>query len=168
MLNTAPISVQPLALSGLGKAARAHAEWFAAAGVAIALWVYRVPIATEFASDRWSAEAFFGAVFDWSSIQAALLFGVYAFFLSRSEPFLQAIAGTPAFRELRNYLLRTLRLSMALTLCSLPMVIATPTIDRSGGGWGYMLAAGFAVVTTFTFFSFLKVIRVFGKIDRRS
>ena len=133
----------------------------AAAGVVV--W-WRPQIAANFASEAWSLSSFYSAVFDWASVQGALLFGVYAFFLSRSEPFLQAIAESAPFQQLRRYVVRTLYLTLGLTVLSLPILVAPPSITSAAG---YLVFSVFAVALTYTFFCFLKVVRVFGKIERR-
>lgn len=149
-------------------AGRSNLEWIATGLCGATMLNWRVEIAQRFASKEWDAGAFCAAVFDWSSIQAAFLFGIYAFFLSRSEPFIQAIAGSPAFKSLRRYVVRTLYLSMMLTIASLPFLIATPVVQADAGGFGFFIMWILSVLFIFTFFSFLKVIRVFGKIERRS
>ena len=146
---------------------RANAEWLGtlATGAIAAIW--RHDIAAQFAADAWDLGAFYSAIFDWSSIQAAFLFGVYAFFLSRSEPFIQAIAGSEGFRLLRRYVVRTLYLSMTLSVAALPMVVA-PIAFSGGNEIGFVVLWSLAMLLVYTFLCFLKVIRVFGKIERRS
>lgn len=165
MQDTGTISVPLPGWRDLVKAARANLEWFAAALSGATILNWRGPITEGFASKAWDLGAYLSAIFDWSSIQAAFIFGVYAFFLSRSEPFLQAISGTPAFASLRRYVVRTLYLSMTLTVGSLPFLVATPDVKST---FGFVAIWFLTVLLVFTFFSFLKVIRVFGKIDRRS
>jgi hypothetical protein len=129
---------------------------------------WRLPIVEQFATEAWDLGAFYSAVFDWASIQAAFLFGVYAFFLSRSEPFIQAIAGSQGFKLLRKYVVRTLYLSMALSVIALPMVVSPLVPDEGEIGPAFVILWLNAVLLTYTFLCFLKVIRVFGKIERRS
>jgi hypothetical protein len=150
------------ALADVYKLLRRNLPQLAAGTVAAALLWWHPEISEEFRSGRWKADAFYEAVFDWSSIQAAFLFGIYAFFLSRSEPFIKAISETQPFQQLRSYVLRTLRLTMALSVISLPALVATPAAE----GAGYALITAMTAALTYTFFSFLKVVRVFGKIER--
>ena len=63
---------------------RANLEWLGSAAIGVVTFIWRETIAQKFTSEAWDIGAFYSAVFDWSSIQAAFLFGVYAFFLSRS------------------------------------------------------------------------------------
>lgn len=154
-------------LPALGDAWRLVRRWLeplaAVAALGAVMW-WRPQIAESFARGDWSLDSFYSAVFDWASVQSALLFGVYAFFLSRSEPFLQAIAESAAFLRLRRYVIRTLYLTLGLTVLALPVLVAPPSISS---GWGYLVFTGFSVSLTYTFFCFLKVVRVFGKIERR-
>lgn len=149
-------------------ATRANLDWIAAALAAATLYIWRAPIAASFAPGQWDLGAFYSAVFDWASIQAAFLFGVYAFFLSRSEPFIQAIAPSPAFKLLRQYVVRTLYLSISLSVLSLPFLISPVAMSGDGNDLGFGIFWALSVLLTYTFFCFLKVIRVFGKIERRS
>ena len=145
---------------------RRNLEKIAASSVLVAALWWRPEASQNFASGRWNIGAFYSAVFDWSSIQAAFLFGVYAFFLSRSEPFIKAIEASPVFQDLRRYIVRALFLTLALTVFSLPLLVAPLAITGGVWDWGYYVFAAFTVVLVYTFFCFLKVIRVFGKIDR--
>jgi len=147
---------------------RANLEWLGTLAALAVLGFFRFEVSNAFASKSWDLAAFYSAAFDWSSIQAAFLFGVYAFFLSRSEPFIQAIAGSPAFRLLRRYVVRTLYLSMALSVITLPMVVRPLDMTANVIDWPFLYFAVTASLFVYTFLCFIKVIRVFGKIERRS
>jgi len=168
MSNTAVISVNLPEWRNLWRPVRNRLEWIASTVAGVLIVWQQQAIAANFNSKDWDLGAFYSAVFDWSSIQGAFIFGVYAFFLSRSEPFIQAISSSRAFKMLRRYVVRTLYLTLILTVISLPMVVSP--LAMNGG----RLSAGFIVFTfqstlaVYTFFCFLKVIRVFGKIERRS
>lgn len=168
MRSIAATSVPLPGWRDLWRAARANLDWIASATAGATLYIWRNPLSEGFVSKRWDLGDYYSALFDWSSVQAAFLFGVYAFFLSRSEPFIQAIAGSAAFRELRLYVVRTLYLSMSLSVLSLPFLVAPVAIERGGNGIGYAIFLGLSALLTYTFFCFLKVVRVFGKIERRS
>lgn len=144
--------------------ARKNLDWLAGAVALFQTIFWRELITQGFASKQWNLDAFYSAAFDWSSIQAAFLFGVYAFFLSSSEPFLKAVASSPFFPDLRKYVARTLYLSMSVTVLSLPMLVAPPDIEST---IGYAAFAGLLALIVYTFFCFLRVIRVFRKIERR-
>jgi hypothetical protein len=129
----------------------------------------RAYVTASFASGRWDMPAFYAAVFDWSSIQAAFLFSVFAFFLSRSEPFIQAISNTVPFRALRAYVLKSLILSLGLTLASLPLLISTPVVVSGNYiNLGFLLFVGISALLSYTFMCFVKVVRVFYKIEKAS
>lgn len=147
---------------------RANLEWLGALVAIALLAIFRFEVSKAFASKAWDLGAFYSAAFDWSSIQAAFLFGVYAFFLSRSEPFIQAIAGSQAFRLLRRYVVRTFYLSMALSVVSLPMVVGTASMSATEISWPYLYFSAITCLLVYTFLCLIKVIRVFGKIERRS
>jgi hypothetical protein len=166
MAVIATISGGSPGLADLGLFARRNAERIAVVGcLGVTLW-WRPEIADHFHKGDWNLGAFYVAVFNWSALQGAFLFAVYAFFLARSEPFIQAVAGSEPFNELRKYVLRTLRLTMGLSVASLPMLVAPYPVQGVHWDWGYFVFVAFALVLTHTFFCFLKVIRVFGKLER--
>lgn len=166
MTSIATTSLGPPVVLDAYRVVRRNLEKIAACITLVAALWWRPEATRNFASDRWDLGAFYSAVFDWSSIQGAFLFGVYAFFLSRSEPFIRAIEGSPVFQDLRRYIVRTLFLTLGLTVASLPLLVAPPGITGGVWDWGYYLFTAFAVMLAYTFCCFLKIIRVFGKIDR--
>jgi hypothetical protein len=145
---------------------RRNLEWLVAAAAFAAIGWRAETISGSFASGTWNLGAFYSAAFNWAAIQGAFLFSVYAFFLSRSEPFIQAIAKTEAFQALRSYVLRALWLSMALTLIVLPLLVSPPAMSQTAG---FTVAFGIfwfvSVLLTYTFMCFVKVIRVFRKLE---
>jgi hypothetical protein len=164
MDNIGAISVQLPGWRNLYNAARGNLEWIAAIVAVVEVLLWRDWITASFRSEAWDLGALYAAIFDWSSIQAAFLFGIYAFFLSRTEAFLKAVTSSPFFPSLRRYVVRTLYLSMLLTVLSLPMLVAPLDIETQAG---YIVLAALCGLTVFTFFCFLRVIRVFGKIERK-
>ena len=128
---------------------------------------YAADIAPKFAVGEWSLENFYAALFDWSSILSAFMFGIYAFVLSRSEPFMKAASGTRAFEDARDYVRRTVYLALAMTAVCVPMLVAGPSpVD---GGWldyGYWIFASYVVGTVYLFSRFLKIVRVFRKLEQ--
>lgn len=164
MDNTEAISVQLPGWRNLYNAARSNLEWIAAIVAVVEIVLWREWITGKFISEAWELGALYAAIFDWSSIQAAFLFGIYAFFLSRTESFLKAVASSPFFPSLRRYVVRTLYLSMLLTVLSLPMLVAPLNVATIAGFAVLTILCG---LTVFTFFCFLRVIRVFGKIERK-
>ncbi|MGB3721327.1 MAG: hypothetical protein WA979_00730 [Pacificimonas sp.] len=129
-------------------------------------FVFRSDLAAKFQSEAWNLAAFYAAIFDWSSIQSAFLFGIYAFVLSRSEPFIRAISDNSVFEELRTYVRRALYLTLALTLITIPLVVSSPSPDPSWTDYGLWIVAIITAFTAYTFLSFIKVLRVFAKIER--
>jgi hypothetical protein len=165
------IELTSVNLPELPKIGRWFRTWFEVLGAATAgllVFIWRDDIVAQFANETWNLGAYYSAIFDWSSIQAAFLFGVYAFFLSRSEPFIQAIAGSGAFKLLRRYVVRTLYLSMSLTVAALPMVVSPLQMGADWVSLGFAIAWFQTTLLVYTFLCFVKVIRVFGKIERRS
>lgn len=147
--------------------ARKYLDAILMTAVGSLLLMFSGAVATEFRAERWDLGAFYSAVFDWSSIQSAFLFGIYAFVLSRAEPFVKAIAGTPAFSAMRAYVRHTVYIALALTAVTMPMLIAAPTMtDGSIYDVGYVLFVAYSLATVYVFARFLKVVRVFTKLER--
>lgn len=163
MRNTEAISVTLPGWRDLYLVARQKLEWIATIVVAVHGVIWRDQITLKFVAKDWDLGAFYSAAFDWSSIQTAFLFGVYAFFLGRSEAFLKAVSSSPFFPMLRQFVVRSLYLSMALTVLSLPFLVAPPPIQEL---MGYAVFLVISCLFVFTFFCFIKVIRVFGMIER--
>lgn len=153
------------ALRDVYRALRRYLPGIAAFAAPIAVVAERGTLAAKFASNEWDAGAFYSAVFDWSSIQSAFLFGIYAFILSRSEPFIRAIDGTEPFEMLRSYSRRTLYLTFALTIASMPLAVVGPKPTDNLSSLNLWIFAGLASLAAYTFCRFLKVVRVFGKIE---
>ncbi len=148
---------------------RRNLEWIAPSFLVAWIIKERAYVTVQFAGKEWDLPAFYSAVFDWSSIQGAFLFSVFAFFLARSEPFIQAIAGTTSFRALRAYVLKSLILSVCLTLVSLPLLVSTPVIEAgSYVSFGFAVFVFVAAFLAYTFMCFVKVVRVFYKLERAS
>lgn len=156
-----------LALGNSYRLLRRNLEGIAVGAMIGVLFWKKSEITTNFSNGSWSLEGFYGAVFNWSSIQAGFLFGAYAFFLSRSEPFIQAVAASAPFMELRTYVRRTLYLTLILAAASVPMLIAPPKMNKDAYlHSGFIIFGAFSIVLTYTIFCMLKVVRVFGKLER--
>ena len=145
---------------------RSNLEWIGCALIiCVTLWEGTTVI-DNFHRNLWSISQFYSAIFSWASVQGALLFSVYAFFLSRSEPFIRAVSKTFPFRQMRVYILRTLWLTIILNLISLPLMVAPPVPARAG-----LLDPGFdallVLVAMFSlaFLRFLKIVRVFRLLE---
>lgn len=165
MTSIAPTFGGSLALRNFYRAVRQHLPSIAAVMAPVAVFASRDTLAAQFASDSWDVSAFYSAIFDWSSIQSAFLFGIYAFVLSRSEPFIKAIDGTATFENLRSYSRRTLYLTFALTLVSMPLAVTSPKPSSDLLSPALWIFAGLSSLASYTFCRFLKVVRVFGKIE---
>lgn len=145
---------------------RRHLATIAAIATFAFVLYQREWVSAQFSSGAWDIGAFYAAVFDWASIQSAFLFGIYAFVLGRTEPFIRAIADTSVFEQMRAHVRRTMYLALLLTVFAMPMLVAKPEVSASWdsvGLWGF---TGVATLAAFTSFSFLKVVRVFRKVER--
>lgn len=145
---------------------RRHLPSMAGAFAFACVIVWRVPISNGLSSEDWDVGALYAAIFDWSSIQSAFLFGIYAFLLGRTEPFLKAIAETPAFERMRAHVRLTMIAALILTLVALPLLVARPIPSSSLCSFSLWAFGLLAFFTAYTSASFIKVVRVFWKIER--
>ena len=145
---------------------RANLERLATiAALGLIVW-QREAITGNFASNAWSLPNFYAAAFNWSAIQVGFLFGAYAFFLSRSEPFIQAVAGSEPFMQLRHYVKRTLYLTFLIAAASVPLLVSPPAMKAGAYGLAFAIFTLFSCALVYSVFCMLKVIRVFGKLER--
>lgn len=155
-----------MALNKLFKFIRKNIEFILSIFVFLTIIHFRLEISEKFVKNLWNLDTLYSSVFDWSSIQSAFLFSIYAFFLSRSEPFIQAVSKTQPFKMLRRYVLRSLWLSLGLTIITLPLAVSPPEITSSRAlDWGFLVFLFVSVLMTYTFMCFVKVIRVFRKLE---
>ena len=144
---------------------RRHLPAIAAVTAPISVLAERETLSSRFGSEAWDIGAFYSAVFDWSSIQSAFLFGIYAFILARSEPFIKAIDGTEPFEKLRSLCRSTLYMTFLLTLVSMPLAVTQPQPTNSLLSLNLWVLAGLSSLAAFSFFRFFKIVRVFSKIE---
>jgi hypothetical protein len=145
---------------------RRNLERIATSATLLLIVWQRAAITANFAGGDWSLSNFYSAVFNWSAIQVGFLFGAYAFFLSRSEPFIQAVAASDHFTQLRIYVKRTMYLTMALAALTAALLVDTPAMVAGRFSLGFGVFAVVSCVLIYTLFCMLKVIRVFGKLER--
>lgn len=137
----------------------------AAVGTFIALFYWRVKIASYFGVGGWNLENLFAAVFDWASIQTGFLFGVYGFVVANSDGFIERVRGTMAMRRFTSYTFRATSLGFALTVASMPLIIISPKITDSSSYWFLVVILWFAAFI-WAFLAFLRVAYIFGLIAR--
>jgi len=99
------------------------------AAIVLALIVYfQSDIVTRFATQAWSSEGLYGAVFGWSAIQTGFAFGVYGLVAGRSDGFIGALQGTITMERFVGYIKRANIAGFTLTFSSIPLIILTPKI----------------------------------------
>jgi hypothetical protein len=169
MNSIAPTLQMRPGFSDLYRRLRRHAEALAAGCVFGLVAVNRTIISTAFATKSWHLDGYYSALFNWSAIQTGFIFSAYAFFVSRSEPFLRAIDRTETFAALRRYVVRSLMTSVLLALVTLPSLVATPAISITTNlDFPYALLVFVSTLATYSFMCFLKIVRVFMKIENSS
>lgn len=124
-------------------------------------------IAEKFSSEEWDLGNFYAAIFDWSSILCAFLFGVYVYVLGKGKPFIEAISDTDAFRKFRSYVRRTIYMMLATSAVLIPQLVA-PILPSDGtwNDWGFWLFAVVVAWSMLLYFRFFKIVRTFHKLER--
>lgn len=131
------------------------------------LWKYAPFIGLKFSTKAWDLSALYAAIFDWSSIQSAFLFGVYVLVLSGDLTFIRAIKDTDVYSEIKTYIRNTMLFAFALSAISLPVLVDQPEIKLGGfKDLGYSVLSGYIFLSVWVVARFYKVIRIFVKLAR--
>lgn len=110
-----------------------------------------------------STTALFQGMLGWASIEAGFLFAAYTFLAAGSSSFIVAIQSTRAFVSFKEYIINTLYASFAVSGISLYLSITNIDIGKDGSGRFILVA--FIASSLWIVLRFLKIIRVFRKLD---
>lgn len=124
-------------------------------------YFFRVEISARFSPDGWEVSNLFGAVFDWSSIQSGFVFAIYGFIVTKRDGFIGAITPGQTYEQFIGYTRRACLGGFALTVSSLPLLIASPPLDSEKPASFWIVAVWFSFFV-WAFFAFLRVAFSFG------
>lgn len=110
-----------------------------------------------------STTALFQGMLGWASIEAGFLFAAYTFLAAGSSSFIVAIQSTKAFVSFKNYIINTLYISFLVSGASLYLSITN--IDIGQESKGRFVLVSFIACSAWIVLRFLKIIRVFRKLD---
>lgn len=136
------------------------------AALGIALIYFNAPsiIAKFVAEDGWEISNLYSAVFNWSAIQTGFAFGVYGFVAGKSDGFVEAVRDTLAMRRFMGYVKRANIGGFLLTIFSLPLTIANPSVSSADSTWFFILLIWFGLFV-WTFLAFLRIAYNFGHLS---
>lgn len=123
---------------------------------------FRLEIAGKFSPDGWNPNNLYGAIFNWSSIQSGFVFAIYGFIVTKRDGFVGKIVGGGSYEKFLGFTKRACLGGFALTITSLPLLIATPKVDASARLF-WVQAMWFSLFV-WAFCAFLRVAFSFGVI----
>ena len=131
----------------------------------VALIHFRTDLTAQYIQLGWKLENLYSAVFGWASIQTGFLFGVYGFVVGNTDGFISEVRGTRAMSRFVGYTLRATLIGFILTLATMPLIVADPSLTQESGLVYYLIAAWLAIFV-WAFMAFLRVAYIFGLIVR--
>lgn len=132
---------------------------------ALAIYIFAPTIIARFdPSGGWQVSSLYGAVFNWSAIQTGFAFGVYGFVVGKNDGFVKEIREKLAMRRFLAYVRLANVGGFALTVMSLPLTIANPSIRDQNSTVFFVVLAWFGLFV-WTFLAFLRVAYGFGKLS---
>ena len=167
MVSTSLHYVRKTPLISAMKHVRRHFALFLSMTVLVMLIICSKKIGGLFESEQWEIGSLYAAVFSWSSLQGAFLFGIYAFVLSGSEGFVKAVKNTTTFKRGREFVRTTVYMTLALSAICLPLLVIHPSLPvTSSLTIGYCLFAFIAATSIYIFCRFLTVLKLFRILER--
>lgn len=129
-----------------------------------AIALNRNTIVAQFVAERWTTENLYSAVFNWSAIQTGFAFGVYGFVVGKSDGFIEALRDTFAMRRFLRYVATANFGGFLLTIVSIPLTIANPSLVTGGDATFWVVTLWFGLFV-WTFFAFLRIAFNFGRLS---
>lgn len=120
-------------------------------------------VAAKFASGTWKSAGLYTAIFGWSAIQTGFAFGVYGFVVGKGSGFIAALKNTQAMSRFLSYIKRANITGFALTIFSIPLIIAEPNVSVPMSG-NYLVVAAWFALFVWSFLSFLRLAYNFGQV----
>lgn len=131
----------------------------------VAIYAFGPSVIAKFqGTGGWQVSSLYGAVFNWSAIQTGFAFGVYGFVVGKNDGFVQEIRDMLAMRRFLGYVRRANVGGFALTIFSLPMTIANPSVADPRSALFFVILAWFGLFV-WTFLAFLRVAYGFGHLS---
>lgn len=110
-------------------------------------------------------DGLYGALFDWSAIQTAFAFGVFAFIMGHSGDFIMRLRATKAFKVFANYVFSAMASGFVLSVASLPLLVTQPKDIEAFSAIFYLISIWFSLFM-YCIASFYRVGRIMWIIVR--
>jgi hypothetical protein len=134
--------------------------------VAVAGAFYFAPtLVATLAEQKWSLANLFGAAFDWSAIQTAFIFGIYAFVLGYNGEFLSQVRDSAPFQHFLRYAWQAIMHGFLLTISSIPLMVIEPQVTSPYGLLFTIVSIWFGLFVM-AVLSFFRVAYIFALIAR--
>lgn len=101
-------------------------------------------------------------IFNWSAIQSGFVFAIYGFIVTKRDGFAGKLVGAQTYERFISFTKRACLGGFALTIASMPLVVAAPNIN-AGSPYYPAVIAWFALFV-WAFCAFLRVAFSFGMI----
>lgn len=124
---------------------------------------YKKQITWLFIPGKWDPSNLYSAIFNWSSIQSGFIFAVYGFVVTKRDGFVGKILSGLSFDRFLSFAKRSCFGGFALTIASLPLLVANPSITYVNEPI-YTIQVLWFSLFVWAFFSFLRVAFTFGVI----
>ena len=104
-------------------------------GIAGVAFVYASVAGQAIEEAGWKLDGFYAAMFDWSAVQSAFLFGVFGFVVSSSNDFLTRLRNTDHMKRFLRFTRTAVLAGFLLTILSVPFLVAGPEQWPPTGVW---------------------------------
>lgn len=127
----------------------------------VTMYVFKADVMTMARAKDVDFSNLYSSIFDWSSIQTGFLFAIFGFVAGKTDGFISRIKNTPEMRLFLLYTKRALFLGFAITISSVPLTVTSFDVSAAGA-WRYHVLCAWLFLSTWGFFSFLRVAYIFG------
>lgn len=141
-----------------------HAPFFLAVVVAVLL-IYKMEYVQQNSSyGTINFVNLYAAMFDWSAIQTGFLFAIFGYVAGKSDGFIEAVRHTTPMKAFLGYQRTAIALGFAITFISIPLMVISHKIHSSN--FSYYVFCGWAFISVWGFFAFMRVAYLFGLLVR--
>lgn len=138
----------------------------ASAGIVlVALYVFRDGVISGANAGTLDFGVLYAAVFDWSAIQTGFLFGIFGFIAGKNDGFVKELKDTEQLAYFHNYQKTAIALGFVITFASIPLMVLNLSFSVAAS-WEFVVFSGWAALSMWAFFAFVRVAYIFGIIIR--
>lgn len=128
--------------------------------ISLNLYYYQNALLANLTSNDITTTILYSSVFNWSSIQTGFLFGIFGYIGGKSDGFIYEVKNTMTMRRFLDYMRTAIWLGYVVIFISIPMMVIQD--DLISNDWKFFIFLGWAFLSLWSFFSFLRVAHIFG------